>query len=55
MAKKPADHTESAASKDVVTVEYHGNIREFSREIHGEDFMDVAKEFAKTNDGSIVE
>lgn len=40
-------------AKDVVLVEFHGGIREFTKAIHGEGFMDVAKEFATTHNGII--
>lgn len=37
-----------------VTVSFQGGTREFSEEIHGEDFMDVAKEFCATHNGTIL-
>lgn len=36
-----------------VTVEWRGNVREYSKEIHGEKFMDLAKEFAGKVNGEL--
>lgn len=43
------------SNKTVVSVSFYGGIREFSLEIHGEDFMDVANEFIATHNGTIME
>ncbi len=49
---------ESAKPKKVsklsVSVEHSGGVREFSKEVHGDDFEDKAKEFAETNKGTIL-
>ena len=39
-------------SKKVI-VEWRGNTREFSKAIHGDDFIDVAKEFAAKVNGEV--
>lgn len=41
------------AKAESVLVEFYGGIREFTLAIHGENFMDVAKEFATTHNGTI--
>lgn len=41
--------------RTVVCVKHNGGVREFSKEIHGDDFADLAKEFATTNNGEIIE
>lgn len=41
-------------AKTVVSVQFHGGVREFSLAIHGEDFESVAEEFATTHKGTIL-
>ena len=38
----------------VVRVSVRGNIREFSQEVHGDEFEALAKDFAKKHKGEIV-
>lgn len=38
---------------DQVTVTWKGNSRVYSLEVHGENFMDLAKEFAEKHGGEI--
>lgn len=49
---------EPAASAGIAatsaTVTFINGERTFSKAIHGEDFMDLAKEFAATNNGTIA-
>lgn len=44
MAKKSVVGGES--SKDVTLVKFEGGVREYSKEVHGEDHAALAKEFA---------
>lgn len=37
-----------------VTVEFRGQTRVFSKEIHGEDFADLAQTFATKHNGTLV-
>ncbi len=39
---------------DVAIVSYRGGTREFTREIHGDDFAALANEFATKHGGTIV-
>lgn len=41
--------------KTSVVVTHQGGERTFSQEIHGDDFEDLASEFAETNNGTIQE
>lgn len=45
---------EEKSSKTEVTVTWRGNSRVFSKEIHGDDFKKVAKQFAEKFEGTIV-
>lgn len=47
---KPAGKAKATS----VSVEFNGGIREFSKELHGEKFADLAAEFAETNDGKVL-
>lgn len=54
---KEAAEAEKAAAKGIksVTVTYDGGqVREYSKAVHGDNFMTHAKEFAKKRDGTIV-
>lgn len=45
----------SADGKTSVAVEHSGGqVRTFSKEVHGTDFKKVAAEFAETNGGTVV-
>lgn len=44
----------SADGVTKVTVTYNGGERIFSEEIHGDGFLELAKEFAETNEGTIA-
>lgn len=48
------------ADADAVKIEYHNNhtglaVREFSREIHGDDFAAIATQFAENHGGTVIE
>jgi hypothetical protein len=47
--------TSKKVKKEAIAVSFNGGIREFSLAIHGENFMDVASEFATTHNGTIME
>lgn len=54
-AKAEADaKANTKKSKTTVSVQHAGGVREFSKEIHGDDFEDLAEEFAETNKGTIL-
>jgi len=42
-----------APSKTVATVTYGGGTREYTQELHGKDFADLAKEFAVKKGGKV--
>lgn len=57
LADKEAAEAEAKAKKSnktSVSVQHAGGVREFTKEIHGDDFADVAQEFADTNKGTIL-
>lgn len=39
---------------DVATVKYRGNVRVYTRELHGDDFAELAKEFADKVGGVVA-
>lgn len=43
-----------AKAKDSVKVEWNGGVREFSKEVHGAKFEDLAEQFAAKFKGTIV-
>jgi hypothetical protein len=52
-AAKAAKEEEKAAAKagtDSVTVTWNGGERVFTRDEHGDDFAELAKEFAESHD-----
>lgn len=55
-AEKEAAAAAKAAAKnpDVAAVTWNGGVREFTREIHGDDFEAVAAEFAETHGGKVA-
>ena len=56
-AKKTVETVEAvetkAPSKTVATVTYGGGTREYTKELHGKDFADLAKEFATKKGGKV--
>lgn len=44
----------SKSKKTSVTVQFYGGTREYSKEVHGADFENLAKEFAKKFNGTII-
>lgn len=57
MARKKQEEVqevESTESKDSVTVTWKGNSRTYSKEIHGDDFKTLAKEFSKKISGELA-
>lgn len=42
------------ANRDSVTVTYRGGVRTYTREVHGDDFAKLAKEFAEKCDGTVA-
>lgn len=59
-AAKAAKDAEKAAAKvakadtSSVTVSWLGNMREYSKEIHGDNFMALAEEFAAHIGGTVA-
>jgi hypothetical protein len=58
-AAKAAKDAEKAAAKaaansDAVTVTWNGGSRVYSRDVHGEDFADLAAEFAGKKNGTVA-
>lgn len=51
---KANDKAGRKSKKTSVMVKYYGGEREFSKEIHGDDFEDTAAEFAETHKGTIL-
>lgn len=45
---------EKKATRSSVTVVYRAGIREYSRDVHGEDFVGLAQEFADKKKGTLV-
>jgi len=43
-----------ASGKGVATVSWRGNTREYSKELHGSDYRELAKEFAVKVDGKVA-
>lgn len=41
-------------SKNTATVKYRGNVRVYTRELHGDDFAELAKEFADKVGGVVA-
>lgn len=52
-AAKDAEKAAAKAAKTSVSVSFQGGTREFSQEIHGDAFEDVAAEFAETHKGTV--
>lgn len=55
-AAKDAEKAAAQATKDSATsvsVAWNGGTREFSKEVHGDDFLDLAKQFAAKFNGTI--
>ncbi len=42
------------SNKTEVTVTWRGNSRVYSKAVHGENFLDLAKEFAEKKDGTVA-
>jgi len=53
-AKDAEKAAAKAASKDSVSVSWNGGTREFSREVHGEEFADLADQFAAKHGGKVA-
>lgn len=55
-AKAEADAEKEAAKADKhsATVKWTGGERTYSREVHGDDFMDHAEEFATKKGGTVA-
>lgn len=53
--KKEEEAVEEKTSKDVAVVSWgkNGQSREYSKELHGKDFKDIAKGFAKKVGGEV--
>ena len=51
-SKAEKDAAKAAATS--CSVEWRGQIREYSREIHGDSFADLAKQFAEKVGGQVV-
>ena len=57
--KTPVENTEEKSdekpskNKTSVKVEWRGGVREYSKEVHGDNFMDLAKSFAEKFNGEI--
>lgn len=45
---------EKKATRSSVTVVYRAGSREYSRDVHGEDFVGLAQEFADKKKGTLV-
>lgn len=56
MAKKDSEAgaENTTAKADIVSVQWNGGVREFSKEVHGDDFESLAKQFADKHKGTIV-
>ena len=54
MAQTPAEKAAAKSAKTSVTVSWNGGKREFSREIHGEKFADLADQFATKFGGTVA-
>lgn len=52
-AEKEAEKAVEKADKTSVVVEWRGNTRTYSKEIHGDDFLELAESFAKKFNGTI--
>lgn len=50
MARKSKDEV----AGDIVVVKWKGGVREYSREVHGDNFADLANEFAEKKGGKVV-
>lgn len=44
----------STSATESVTVNYRNGTREYSREVHGDNFQDLAKQFAEKFKGTIA-
>lgn len=44
----------NSTKKTSVTVTWNNGVREYSKEVHGDDFMDLAKQFAEKFNGTIA-
>ncbi len=53
-AEKEAEKAAAKAGKDSATVSWSGGTRTYTRDIHGDDFLELAKEFAGKKGGTIV-
>ena len=53
-AAKDAEKAAAKAAKTSVVVSFNGGTREFSQEIHGDDFEAVAQEFAANHNGTVA-
>lgn len=52
MAKEK--NTEKEEVVDSVTVTWQGGVREYTKAVHGDDFMELAKEFATKKRGTVA-
>jgi hypothetical protein len=53
-AAAQAEKDAAKAAKSSVSVTWSGGARTYSREIHGDNFNELAKEFAKKHNGQVV-
>jgi hypothetical protein len=52
--KKEEAVEEVKVVKGQATVTYRGGVRTYTREVHGDDFAKLAKEFAEKRDGTVA-
>lgn len=50
---KKSEEEKLEISGDVVTVSWSNHTREFSKEVHGEDFIKLAKQFASQYESTL--
>ena len=53
-AAKDAEKAAAKAAKGSVVVSWGGGERTFSREVHGEDFADLAQQFVDKHGGTVA-
>ena len=53
-ASEKAEKDALKADRDSVTVTFQGGVRTYTREVHGDDFAKLAKEFAEKRDGTVA-
>lgn len=53
-AAKDAEKAAAKAAEDTAVVSWRGNTREYSREVHGDNFYELAEQFAAKVEGEVV-